>query len=143
MSCPGKRTSPAECANLLERDYMFYLTFENSKCKDYVTEKFFAIQQLDIVPIVMGGANYSAIAPRDSYIDVNDYSSARELAEELKRLSNAREEYLNFFRWKAETEVLDGYGRMGCNLCKALHEARPTKTYQDMGAWWSDGENCH
>ena len=53
---PGRRTN-SECGSLLEREYMFYLAFENSKCNDYVTEKFFAIQQLDILPIVMGGAN--------------------------------------------------------------------------------------
>ena len=38
---------------------MFYLAFENSKCDDYVTEKFFATSKMDIVPIVMGGSNYS------------------------------------------------------------------------------------
>ena len=141
--CPGKRTNSGECGALLERDYMFYLTFENSKCTDYVTEKFFAILELDIVPIVRGGSNYSAIAPRGSYIDVNDYSSAQELAEELKRLSNDREEYLNFFRWKAKTEVLNGFDQMGCNLCKALHDkSKPTKNYQDLAAWWSVSGNC-
>ena len=140
-NCPGKRTN-SECGILLEGDYMFYLAFENSKCQDYVSEKFFATLEMDIVPIVMGGADYSAIAPRGSYIDANHYSSAQELAEELKRLSNAREEYLKFFSWKAKTEVLDGYGQMGCNLCKALHESRPTKTYQDLGAWWIGGGDC-
>ena len=130
MSCPGMRS--ADCSSLLERDYLFYLAFENAKCTDYVTEKLFITLTMDIVPIVMGGANYSAIAPPGSYIDVNDFSSAQELAEELKRLSNAREEYLNFFRWKTETKVLRGRGALGenhegCNLCKALHESRPDK----------------
>ena len=122
---------------------MFYLAFENSICTDYVTEKFYGTLGMDIVPIVRGGANYSAFAPPGSYIDTNDYSSAQELAEELKRLSNAREEYLNLFRWKAKTEVLNGYSEMGCNLCKTLHESKPTKTYQDLGAWWKGGGNCH
>ena len=121
---------------------MFYLAFENSICTDYVTEKFYGTLEMDIVPIVRGGANYSDIAPAGSYIDANDYSSAQELAEELKRLSNAREEYLNFFTWKATTKVLDGYSEMGCNLCKALHESRPVKTHRDLGAWWKGGGNC-
>ena len=141
-NCPGRRTN-SECGSLLEREYMFYLAFENSECNDYVSEKFFATLEMDIVPIVRGGANYSTIAPPGSYIDANDYSSVEELAEELKRLSNAREEYLNFFRWKGETEVLQDSGQMGCNLCKSLqHETSPTKTYQDMGAWWNGGGNC-
>ena len=144
MSCPGTRS--ADCSSLLERDYLFYLAFENSKCTDYVTEKLFITLTMDIVPIVMGGANYSAIAPPGSFIDVNDFSSAQELAEELKRLSNAREEYLNFFRWKTETTMLRrsllGENQEGCNLCKALHESRPAKTYQDIGAWWSASEIC-
>ena len=141
-SCPGERINSGECRMLLESDYMFYLAFENSKCNDYVTEKFYIALDMDIVPIVMGGANYSAIAPPGSYIDVNDYSSVQELAEELKRLSNAREDYLNFFRWKAKTKVLQGWGQAGCSLCKSLHESKPTKTYQDLGAWWRGGGNC-
>ena len=142
-SCPGARITSEKCRSLLETDYMFYLAFENSKCNDYVTEKFYLALDIDIVPIVMGGANYSAIAPPDSYIDVNHYSNAQELAKELKRLSTAREEYLNFFRWKAEKKVQPGIsGQMGCNLCKSLHESKPTKIYQDLGAWWRDGGNC-
>ena len=97
---------------------------------------------MDIVPIVMGGSNYSALAPPGSFIDTSDYPSPKDLANEIKRLSNAREEYLKFFSWKAKTEVLDGFSQMGCNLCKALHESRPTKTNSDLGAWWRDEGNC-
>ena len=122
---------------------MFYLAFENSNCKDYATEKFYSSLDMAIVPIVMGGANYSAIAPPGSYIDAGSFSSAKDLAKELKRLSNSKEEYLRFFSWKAKTEVVDGYSQMGCNLCKALHESKTDKTYQDLGAWWRDGGKCH
>ena len=68
--------------------FYFYLAFENSICKDYVTEKFFRglqvtiwnilwpkqICQAPVVPIVLGGANYSALAPNYSFIHVDDFN---------------------------------------------------------------------
>ena len=37
--CP--RTQSNNCFDMLNRDYKFYLAFENSNCRDYITEKFF------------------------------------------------------------------------------------------------------
>ncbi|XP_018012174.1 glycoprotein 3-alpha-L-fucosyltransferase A [Hyalella azteca] len=37
--CP--RSSSTRCFDMLNRDYKFYLAFENSNCRDYITEKFF------------------------------------------------------------------------------------------------------
>ena len=34
-------TGPGSCHNLLVRDYRFFLAFENSNCKDYITEKLY------------------------------------------------------------------------------------------------------
>ena len=39
LQCP--RSEADECFALLNRDYKFYLAFENSNCRDYITEKFF------------------------------------------------------------------------------------------------------
>ena len=61
---------------MLERDYKFYLAFENSICRDYVTEKFFKSMLYSTVPIVYGGADYEAAgAPPHSFIDVRNFTS--------------------------------------------------------------------
>lgn len=49
------RNIPNKCFEILNRDYKFYLAFENSNCKDYITEKFFVnALNRNILPIVMG-----------------------------------------------------------------------------------------
>lgn len=47
------------CAKMINKDYYFYLSFENAFSEDYVTEKLLHAVQNTAVPIVYGGANYS------------------------------------------------------------------------------------
>lgn len=58
--CPVKfkNSTFADCKKVLATEYKFYFAFENSICKDYITEKFFAILKYDIIPVVYGGGPY-------------------------------------------------------------------------------------
>ena len=63
---------------MVERDYKFYLSFENSICRDYVTEKFYKAIAFSTVPVVYGGADYKKTGvPKKAYIDVRDFASRK------------------------------------------------------------------
>lgn len=81
---------------LLSVRYKFYLSFENSLCGDYVTEKFFRIRHLDIVPIVLGVADYTRWTPAGTFIDVRHFRSPRHLADFIKELDADDERYMEF-----------------------------------------------
>lgn len=58
FSCPQYEKMD-ECLGIIETDYYFYLSFENSFGEDYVTEKLLHALKHFSVPLVFGGANYS------------------------------------------------------------------------------------
>lgn len=51
--------SQESCDKMIERDYFFYLAFEGSLCKDYVTTELMRALHHNVVPIVYGGTNYT------------------------------------------------------------------------------------
>jgi alpha-1,3-fucosyltransferase len=91
---------------MLDSKYKLYLSFENSFCKDYITEKFFKVLNYNIIPIVLGRANYSKFAPSKSYIDVRDFQSIGQLAEYLKYLDKNETAYAEYFEWKHYFQVI-------------------------------------
>ncbi|KAF5288958.1 hypothetical protein FQA39_LY03837 [Lamprigera yunnana] len=134
--------SDPKCFELL-KTYKFYLSFENSNCRDYITEKLYqnALRQ-DIVPIVMGAPkeNYVKSVPRDSFIHVDDYESPKELANYLYTLHKNDNLYNKFFKWKGTGEFINTY--FWCRLCTLLHSPFPTKFYKDVNEWWGRPGIC-
>ena len=59
-SCGSPCIDKINCKMNISNVYKFYFAFENSFCKDYITEKFFQILNYDIIPVVYGGGNYKA-----------------------------------------------------------------------------------
>jgi alpha-1,3-fucosyltransferase len=127
LSCKrhAKYHTEPRCNKVIESTYKFYLSFENSICKDYVTEKFFKILDLYMVPIVYGGADYTQHAPPHSYIDARQFKP-KELAAYLKRLDADDALYNEYFWWKDHYRVefiSENTSRHGfCGLCQKLHD---------------------
>lgn len=132
LSCP--RSKSDDCYKLLDKNYKFYLSFENSYCKEYTTEKLFNILERNIVPIVYGHNNYLEIAPPRSVIDVSDYKNVSSLMQHLKYLDENVEEYLKYYEWKKNFEVQKPSPL--CELCKKLNEPLVQKVYGNINEWW-------
>lgn len=137
LTCPRSE----KCYEMVEKKYRFYLSFENSNCRDYITEKFYNIMKLDVIPIVYGGGNYSAVAPSRSHINVQDYPDVESLAKYLKSLEDNVDEYLKYFEWKRHYRITDE-NPVVCKLCEMLSNPnQEQKTYEDVIDWWYSTNN--
>lgn len=125
-----------ECYRKIAREYRFYLSFENSICRDYVTEKLFNILDYNLIPIVFGGANYSDFMPPHSYIDATEMKPV-DLAALLQKLSNDPAEYLKYFEWKANfgtDKQSTHYNEvLFCKLCEEM-EKQQLKSVQSSAS---------
>ncbi|KAI4465622.1 alpha- 13 -fucosyltransferase [Holotrichia oblita] len=140
LKCPR---SDKKCFDILDKDYKFYLAFENSNCRDYITEKFY-VNGLgrNILPIVMGARpeDYERSAPEGSYIHVDEFASPAELATYLHRLDKDNDLYNSYFRWKGTGEFINTY--FWCRLCAMLHAPIKPKHYDDVNDWWRGPGVC-
>ena len=143
------------CFAELGVQYKFFLSFENSLCVDYVTEKLFFALNNGMVPVVYGGANYSLFAPPHSYINALEFGSPKKLADYLHFLDQNDSEYLKYFLWTERYEIFGAVNRW-CRLCQKLWslsitsellgvqmiDPQYTKMYENVTKWWwFTGEN--
>lgn len=143
--CPRSRSD--KCFDMLNKDYKFYLAFENSNCKDYITEKFF-VNGLgnDILPIAMGARprDYLRASPQKSFIHVDDFDGPKELAEYLRKLDNDDDLYNEYFKWKGTGEFVNT--KFFCRVCALLHDPKVRSVensyYSDINNWWRGDGTC-
>ncbi len=83
------------CFEQLASQYKFYISFENSLCDEYVTEKLTRALESNLVPIVMGGVDYKRIAPPNSFINVDDFPTVKALADYLRYLDRNEVKWLS------------------------------------------------
>lgn len=141
----GKLQCSTNCSSLLEEEYKFYLSLENANCKDYVTEKFFNIVQLNVIPIVLKRSVMNGIAPNESFIAVDDFDNVKDFADFLLFLSGNATAFKDRFKWKTKYKVISGSDNTQgfCQLCANLHDnSLPKKTYLSVQKWWFDKGYC-
>ncbi|XP_051510818.1 4-galactosyl-N-acetylglucosaminide 3-alpha-L-fucosyltransferase 9-like [Myxocyprinus asiaticus] len=120
----------------------FYLSFENSIHKDYITEKLYNPLSVGCVPITLGPArqNYENFVPGNAFIHVDDFLSPKELADYLLLLDKNEELYLQYFEWRKHFKVKLSYfwAEHTCRACDYLQRHKEYKACNNLDSWFWD-----
>lgn len=94
-----------------------------------------------MVPVVFGTTrqDYEKVAPADSFIHVDDFENAEQLAKYLLKLDKNDHLYNKYFQWKQHYESIDT--KFWCRLCAMLNTPR-VKVYQNLTEWWEGRGIC-
>ena len=118
----------------LLKPYKFYLSFEHTRCEQYISEKFFTVfRTKEAIPVALGGVSvqdYSNAAPPHSYIHVDDYPSISALAQKLEYLARNETAYKEYFWWTEHyrvSSVWEHYASAQCDLCEKINLAKQNK----------------
>lgn len=130
----GDPEKHATCDNITQT-YKFYLALENSRCRDYVTEKYWWALHRDQIPIVnwdLSHVNKNTVIP-NSYISIYDFPDLQSFSGYISKVSNNETLYNSYFDWKKTYKIR--HTCPSCLLCQALHEYRPSHVVEDFDAW--------
>ncbi|UVZ35180.1 alpha-(1,3)fucosyltransferase [Elephant endotheliotropic herpesvirus 5B] len=120
----------------------FYLAFENSVHKDYITEKLYRSLLAGSVPIVLGTSrqNYENYVPRDAFVHVDDYSSPLELAAHINAIDKNDTLYLKYFDWKTQLQVTINniWEASVCDSCNYIKKNKIYQSIPDLKKWFWD-----
>ena len=145
-SCPTTRWS---CYSLIPR-YKFYLAFENSICRDLLTEKsIFNGLMNGVVPVIISGATLSNpdLIPPKSYINAREFETIRELADYLKHVAKNPEIYNTFFKWRDNWNLsMNSMNNtdIPCAICEKLYAAsnQEIQILDDLPSLYNATDEC-
>ena len=125
--------------------YKFYLSFENSNCMDYLTEKTYKvlIPSMTTVPVIMSGVNnLKYILPPESFIDATIFPSPADLARYLIMLDNDDKKYNQYFAWRSSYRCR--YSWRPLTFCCKLAQVygRQDMLVTDIASIYGEKENC-
>ena len=136
-----------------EQEYMsqfkFYLSFESTTCRDYITEKFYKALYHHLIPIIHGPAraDYERLAPPNSFLHVDDFDkNVTRLAQRLQEIHSDRQLFSSYHQWRKTLEVIIDRKALErirmCELCQRLNQVKQGETtyYEDVEEFYR--ESC-
>ena len=136
----GSFRGPDQCKEEMSEKYRFYLSFENSICSGYSTEKIFTWYQMrrHIIPVYRGSPDILGMLPPNTYVNAADFPNAKKLGEYLKKLGKDRKRNIAMLKAKDEYKsVMQNYTfeQAVCSVCAKLHEPGRTSSQVDLHEW--------
>ncbi|MBZ3885945.1 Alpha-(1,3)-fucosyltransferase 5 [Sciurus carolinensis] len=132
---------PAEALARRLAQYKFYLAFENSVHRDYITEKLWRnALRAGAVPVVLGPdrRNYERFLPPDAFIHVEDFPGPAGLARHLRELDRDHARYLGYFRWRESLQLrLGSWAQAFCKACWRLQQDSRYQTVPSIASWFT------
>lgn len=135
---PCRNRFDTDCEINFYSDYKFYAAFENSRCSGYITEKFYRGFQKFMVPLAYGGIgrmDYEHVAPKDSFLHVDDFGSLDDLTNALKEIDRDDARYSRFHEWRQkikfskENNILynEVFNRSYCEICDRIDHPKGSR----------------
>ena len=126
----------AWCENI-KHSYQFYLAFENSDCRDYVSEKYWSTLGRNQIPIVAWKHSMVGQVIPNSYINIYDFPDIESAGAFIKRVGENRTLYNSYFEWKKV--YTRKYESEMCKLCDILSDhTKPAQSYVDLYGWFAN-----
>ncbi|XP_063544879.1 alpha-(1,3)-fucosyltransferase 4-like [Cydia strobilella] len=138
--CPGRYTR--DCPIISE--YLFYIVIENTKCRQYISEKVFHhAYSKGAIPIIMGAPLIDCIKllPPNSFMHMDNFASVKHLAKEIYAVSDNITKLLSYHAWRINFETVEEHGFLEtrslalCRICEALNynsNARKVYSKEDI-----------
>ncbi|KAF0986296.1 hypothetical protein HZS_1281 [Henneguya salminicola] len=111
-------------------EYKFYLSFENVHCDEYITEKYWDTVQYGTIPIILGTEKYLKGILKNSYINVFDFQSPKQLSEYLNFVSSNKTEYFKYHLWRKYYSAYN-YIPDSCKLLNKITKSLKSKMLDD------------
>ena len=149
--CTGKVPCPrgdTGCEARLHSQYYFYLSWENSLCRDYITEKFWKVLKGDgfFVPVALGGLTtdeYTDIAPPNSFLHVYNFSTIEQLGGYMNHLKGNSAAFNKYHKWRSHYHVERDDALFGCKLCEIANFPQIYKVeLSNVASKFNDKKNC-
>ena len=144
----GNRSYTKPCYfKVLDKQYKFYLSFENAICEGYVTEKLhkITIYPISTIPVVLWGTNYSHDYPqKNNYRRCGHFITKTSCRFYQQYRSKWRPfEWVHTEKKNALTCRRNTRESFFCRLCEYLHRNRRSKQFApDVTKFWSAEKRC-